>query len=118
MDLFLDYLYFILIFPLNQTHNKMKNKEAFMQKLEGRLESWKADIDKMKAKMKEADADTKIKLESKISDLKFKLKEGQHKLDQIKNASESKWESMKNDMENMWKEMETSMDKAKDKVLS
>jgi hypothetical protein len=96
----------------------MTSKQAFIQKLEGKLEGWQADMDALKAKMKEADADAKMNLEKRYNDLRIKYKEGENKIKEVANASEDKWESMKSDIDNFWNDMKLSAEKIKSKVLS
>jgi hypothetical protein len=47
----------------------MTDKKAYVQKMQAKLDEWDADLDKMKAKMSGASADTKIKLSEQINNL-------------------------------------------------
>ena len=44
----------------------MDNKEAFEKKHEAKIEEMKAEIDRLKAKAKQSEADSQIKSEEKI----------------------------------------------------
>jgi hypothetical protein len=45
---------------------EMDNKEAFEKKHEAKIEEMKAEIDRLKAKAKQSEADSQIKYEEKI----------------------------------------------------
>ena len=48
----------------------MDEKEAYQQKLNAKLDEWKAEIEKMQAKAKTAEADAQLQYQDYIEDLK------------------------------------------------
>ncbi len=80
----------------------MSMKDAYQQKLEVQLEEWKADIDKMKAKADQADADVKIEYHDRIEDLQLKQEAAQEKLKELREAGEGAWEDLKTGVELAW----------------
>lgn len=58
----------------------MENKEAYKKKIEAQLDEWKAEAEKLKARMKKAQADSEIDYSKYINDLKEKQKRARKKL--------------------------------------
>jgi hypothetical protein len=76
----------------------MELKEAYEQKIQAQLDEISLEIDKLKAKAREAQADSKIKHSEeikKIEDLKENVKA---KLEEIKNTTNDKWEETKEEL--------------------
>jgi chromosome segregation ATPase len=73
----------------------MSMKEQYEQKLEAQLDEWNAEINKIKAKAKGAEADGIIEYEKEIKELNSKQEAAKDKLKELKNASEDAWEDLK-----------------------
>lgn len=70
-------------------------KEAYEQKLQAQLDEWKADIDKLKAKANEADADAQIEYYNQIDELRAMQETARNKLTELKESSDDAWEDLK-----------------------
>ncbi|MFO8048848.1 MAG: coiled coil domain-containing protein [Desulfosudaceae bacterium] len=73
----------------------MTAKEAYEKKLKAQLEQWDAEIDKLQAKAKQADADAQLEYHKRIEELQALRDKANQKLTELKNASENAWEDLK-----------------------
>lgn len=69
----------------------MTDKNAFEQKQEAKIEQMNAEIERLKAKAKEADAESRIKYQEKVDELEALRGVAKTKLDKLKQSSESAW---------------------------
>jgi len=91
----------------------MDTKEAYQKKLEAKLDEWKAEIDKLKARAKGASADTRAQYSEQIEKLQSKREEGKQKLDELRRAGSESWGDLKSGIEKAWKEIEGAFQSAK-----
>lgn len=80
----------------------MSLKEAYEKKLQAQLDMWNAEIDKLKAKAVNAEADVQIEYHKKIGELHSLQKSAEGKLAELRAASDNAWEEMKFGVENAW----------------
>ncbi|MDP8244748.1 MAG: hypothetical protein P9L94_11745 [Candidatus Hinthialibacter antarcticus] len=80
----------------------MNMKDAYIQKLEAQLNQWGAEIDKLKAKAENAQADAKIEYSFQIDELNSMKDAANDKLTELKNASDDAWEELKAGCEHAW----------------
>ena len=73
----------------------MDEKSAYRQKLEARLDQWRAEIDKLQAKAAEASADARIEYDKQIDELQEKQQDAQAKLEELNDASGDAWKDFK-----------------------
>jgi multidrug resistance efflux pump len=73
----------------------MSMKEQYEQKLEAQLDEWGAEINKLKAKAKGAEADGKIEYEKEIKEINAMQEAAKDKLKELKNAGEDAWRDLK-----------------------
>ncbi len=57
-----------------------EQKESYQQKIQEQLDEWRADIDRLKERAKDATAGTKQKYQENIDRLELKMDEGKAKL--------------------------------------
>ena len=50
----------------------MSEKEAYETKLQAQLDEWQADVDKLRARLKNAEADAKLEIKQQMNDLQAK----------------------------------------------
>jgi uncharacterized coiled-coil DUF342 family protein len=96
----------------------MSEKEIYQQKLKAKLDEWRSDIDKMRAKASGASADVKLEMNKKADELEAKIEEGKDKLAELADASDDKWESIKDDLESKWESLKSSFSDAASKFKS
>jgi uncharacterized coiled-coil protein SlyX len=93
----------------------MNDKNAYKQKIDAQLAEWKADIDKLKAKLRHADADAKIETEKEISTLEMRYEAAKMKLRELADASDEAWGSVKKGLESSMDTMKNAFKEAKGK---
>jgi uncharacterized coiled-coil DUF342 family protein len=73
----------------------MNMKEAYQKKLQAKLDEWKAEIDKLKAKADGAEADVQLEYYKQIEELKAMQESVKTKITELKEASDDAWEELK-----------------------
>lgn len=90
----------------------MSEKEAYQEKLQAKLDQWRAEIDKLEAKIDQAKADAKINYQKQIEELRAKYGAAKEKLAEVKQAGDGTWKNFKRGIENTWKELGDAVDSA------
>lgn len=93
----------------------MSNKEAYKQKIRAQLDEWKAEADKLRARIKKKQADGKIDSSNYLDELKVKQQEARAKLKQLEESGEDAWEDIKSGLEKATAELKESYQKARAK---
>jgi hypothetical protein len=87
-------------------------KEAYEKKLQGQLDEWGAEIDKLKAKADSAEADTQLSYYKQIEELRSMQDAARKKLDELKDASDDAWEDLKVGIDSAWDSLSRSVKSA------
>ncbi len=90
----------------------MSDREIYVEKAKAQLEQWNAEIDKLQAKAREANADAKKQYEDHLAEMKRNRDAAEEKLREMRTASEESWKDMQAGFESAWKSMQDSVDKA------
>jgi predicted nucleic acid-binding Zn-ribbon protein len=77
----------------------VNEKELYRQKAQAQLDKWHAELDILKARASNADADVKLELNQKIKELESQIEDGKEKLEKLAEKGEDAWKSMKDDVE-------------------
>ena len=93
----------------------MSDYRLYQEKAKAQLEEWEADLDKLRAKARQKEADDKLDLEEKIRELEEKLEKGKARYDELKQSSESAWKSFKEGMDLAWNDLSLAFNEAKSK---
>ncbi|WP_296424548.1 coiled coil domain-containing protein [Yoonia sp.] len=93
----------------------MGDKSAYAQKLEARLDQWRAEIDSLQAKAKEAGADAELKYHDQLAELRAKQKKARESLDDLNKAQGEAWKDLKSGMEAAWDDLGKAVRKAADR---
>jgi uncharacterized coiled-coil DUF342 family protein len=94
----------------------MTDKDAYVQKLHAKLDEWNAEIDKLKAKADNAEAEFRIEYEKEIENLRKRRKEAEIKLTEVRQAGEGAWEDLKSGVQNAWDSMEKALKSAQSRL--
>ena len=84
----------------------MGDKELYQQKKQSQLNEWKADVDKLKAKVSGASADAQLEINKQIRDLESRIEKGKAKLSELVEAGEDAWESIKDGVKSAWEKLQ------------
>lgn len=86
--------------------------QTYQKKLQAKLDEWQADIDKLRAKAKVAEADAKAKYEEQIEQLKTHREKLESDLKGLQNAQSDAWNDMKAGVDKAWDDMSKAMQDA------
>lgn len=89
-----------------------ENKEAYVEKLQAKMDEWNADIKKMEAKARQAEADSKITYEKELADLRAKRKDLEEKITRLQQSGEGAWQDLKVGIESAWHSLDNAMKSA------
>jgi len=89
----------------------MADKQAYIDKMEGRLDTWKGKFDQLKGKMKESGADAQIKYQDELESLKTQMSMMENRVNEMKAAGEDKMNEMTDKVDTMWNEFKSNFEK-------
>jgi len=72
-----------------------ESRDAYVKKIQAKLDEWNAEIDKLEAKVDQADAEGRAALQKQIESLRGKRKETEEKLEEVKQTSGEAWKDVK-----------------------
>ncbi|WP_234570861.1 hypothetical protein [Rhodohalobacter sp. 614A] len=93
----------------------MANREAYKQKVRAQLDEWKADVDKLRAQIKQKQADRKIDTSKYMDEIRKNQKRVRAKLEELEDAGEDAWDDIKSGLDKATDELKQSYAKAKSK---
>lgn len=94
----------------------MKDKELYQQKIQAQLNEWKADIDKLRAKVSMSNADSQLDMNRNLRVLESKIEEGKEKIREIAGVGEGVWDSARQRMQSAWELLKSEADDAAAKL--
>jgi chromosome segregation ATPase len=90
----------------------MTDKELYQQKKQAQLDTWKAEVDKLKARASELSADAQLEMGKHIETLDGKIEEGKTKLSELAQAGEEAWPPLKEGVESAWDTLKSAVSDA------
>ncbi len=90
----------------------MTMKDAYVQKIQARLNAWDSEIEGLRAKAIEANADARIAIEEQIVAVEQQQREAQQKLDELRQSNEDAWGDLKAGAESAWMSLEKAVESA------
>lgn len=94
----------------------MESKQAYEQKMQAKIDQWRSEMDRLKAKASEADADARIEYEKQMDNLKEKQKEAAARLNELRDAGSEAWDEMKSGVEKAARELGDAFASATEKL--
>jgi len=91
----------------------MSNRDAYEQKLQAKLDEWQAEIDKLWARARSAEADARIEREKEAERLEAKRDEVREKLKEMREAGDEAWDDLRDGAERAWKSFSDAFEKAR-----
>ena len=99
---------------MSTAQSRIENrKDAMLEKAEARMKQIDAEVDRLKAKAQEADADRKLELERQLSDLMGKRETFKSRVQDLKNAGEDALSDLSDGFEQAWTTLSDALDSAK-----
>ncbi|HVL00868.1 MAG TPA: hypothetical protein VM553_13695 [Dongiaceae bacterium] len=80
----------------------MSKRNEYLEKLKAQLEEWEYDINRLEARLDDAQDEAKVKLDKTIKELKVKQQDLQVRLKQLEGAAEDAWTDIKDGLEIAW----------------
>lgn len=93
----------------------MSKRDAYVQKMKARIDEWGADIEKLEAKARGAEADMKIKYQEQLTAMRQQREKAREKMRELEDASEDAWERLREGMESGWESMSKAFRDAMDR---
>lgn len=90
----------------------MSKRDAYVQKLHAKIDEWNADIDKLKSKADQVEADSKIEYQTQIEMLKQKREDIEKKMAEMTRSGEDAWEDLKSGADLAWEAMNEAIKSA------
>ena len=95
----------------------MSKRHEYLEKLKAQLEEWEYDINRLEARLDDAQGEAKVKLDKTLKDLKTKQKDVQGKLKKIEEAAEDAWHDVKDGLELAWDSLKLGFLAAKSEFI-
>jgi len=89
----------------------MNSKNVHIKNMREQLENWETEIDQLKEKTGQVNAETQVKYYKQIEDLRLLQKEARQKLSELSNAGDEGWESLKQDVGSAYENIKTTLTK-------
>jgi ElaB/YqjD/DUF883 family membrane-anchored ribosome-binding protein len=94
----------------------MNKKDAYKQKIEAELELLQANLDMLKAKAKNANADMQINYTKEIETVEKDYSIIKSKLNELGEMGEGGWEHLKEGIESSWNRLREYVKKTSEKI--
>lgn len=91
----------------------MSEKDAYVQKLHVKIDEWNAEIDKLKARADEAEAESRIEYQKQLENLQEKRRAAEKKLAEVRQAGEDAWQDLKSGVQGALDSMEEAIKSAR-----
>jgi len=86
----------------------MENKDEYLQKFNAKIKEWDAQLEQLKMKAKQMDAEVKDEYQKTIENLKQKQRASKEKLKELQTSGGDAWQDMKIGMERAWADIDAS----------
>ena len=87
----------------------MNKKQAYEEKLQAQLKEWSAQIDLLKARAENAEAESKVRYSETIEKLQSKKAFAEQKLQELRHAGDDAWTDLQEGLENAWADLGTAV---------
>lgn len=91
----------------------MVDRDAYVKKLQAKLDEWNAEIDKLEAKARSAQADTQRVMNERLADLRSKRDDIAAKLKELRTAGGEAWQDLKAGADLAWQSLREALESAK-----
>ena len=91
-----------------------QTQDAFVKKMEARLDQLAAEVNKQRAQAQEIEADAELQWHSQLSSLQDELTTARQKLDELADAGTDAWQNMARGFEDAWHNVETGFERVQE----
>jgi flagellar hook-basal body complex protein FliE len=96
----------------------MSSREEYLEKFKTKIDEWDADIDKLEAKARDAQADAQAQYHKQIESMREMRNEAMTRYSEMQNAAADAWEAMAKGGEKAWNAWLAAFDEARSKFTS
>lgn len=93
----------------------MSDRDVYVEKMKAKIDEWNADLAKLEARSREAEADMRLKYDAQIQEMREQREKAEERLKELQRASEESWKRMRDGMESAWDEMTRAFREAADR---
>ncbi|MCA8982704.1 MAG: hypothetical protein R3C12_10095 [Planctomycetaceae bacterium] len=90
----------------------MLDRDAYVKKIQAKLDEWNADIDALEARVQTAQADVHLVLNRRLDALRAQRDDVAAKLQALRNASGEAWQDLTAGMELAWESLSEALQSA------
>lgn len=87
----------------------MSAKDAYEKKLRARLDEWNAEVEKLKARAAQLDADAQIEYNRQLDELRLRQQQAEDRLRELRTAGEDAWRDVAEGIEKAWDDLEAAV---------
>ena len=91
----------------------MNDKQAYEKKLQAQLDEWSAEIDRLKARATDLEADAQLEYNKRIEAIQTLQEAARERLGELRKSSDDAWEDLKGGVDEAWTELEEAFLQAK-----
>ena len=92
-----------------------EKRDAFVKKIKASIDEWNAEIDRLKARAEQAEAEARIEYHDEIQELKNYRDDARKRLSRLEQAGEGAWEDMKAGVEMAFEAMSQAVNSARNR---
>ena len=81
------------------------DRDAYVEKMKAMIDQWNAEIGKLEARTREAQADAKIEYEKQLATLREQRDAAETQMDKARKASEAAWSDMQQGFVKAWEDI-------------
>jgi chromosome segregation ATPase len=93
----------------------MSDRDQYIEKMKARLDEWNAELAKLEARARSAEADMRMQYDRQIEELRNRRDEAEKRFRELRAAGEESWERLRKGMETAWDEMSRAFRDAADR---
>lgn len=93
----------------------MTSRDEYLEKLKSNLDEWNAEIGKMEARAREAQADAKAQYEKQLASMREMHADAQKKFAEMQSSTAEAWDVMLKGSEQAWKTWMSAFEDARSK---
>lgn len=96
----------------NLENKSIEQKQAYEAKVKAQFDKLSAKVDELKAKARQAQADTAVEYQSSLEELYFRRDAAERKLAELHQAGEDAWMELQLGFEKAWNDLTQAFDNA------